>query len=143
MQPLDRDNAQVRRDAAAMLVATLHQRVENDEQRTRVRVLREADQAVRRRARLGRRAQGAASVREPRSFVRADGATARVGDQDARAISDALWGLGLLAGAATAAASIVDAIGTRPELRQPLRFTEREGKALRCASDGRVTWSLG
>jgi hypothetical protein len=118
MQPLDRDNAQVRRDAAAMLVATLHQRVENDEQRTRVRVLREADQAVRRRARLGRRAQGAASVREPLSFVRADGATARV-------------------------ASIVDAIGTRPELRQPLRFTEREGEALRCASDGRVTWSLG
>jgi hypothetical protein len=36
MQPLDRDNAQVRRDAAAMSAATLHQRVENDEQRTRM-----------------------------------------------------------------------------------------------------------
>ena len=92
MEPLDRDNAQVRRDAAATLVATLHQRVENDEQRTRMRELREADQAVRRRAPLGRRAQGAPSVHEPLTFVGADGATARVGDQDARAISDALWG---------------------------------------------------
>jgi hypothetical protein len=143
MQPLDRGDVQMRRDAAAMAAATLHQRVENDEQRTRMRVLREADQAVRRRARLGRHAKGAPSVHEPLTFVRADGATARVGDQDARAISDALWGLRALAGAATAAASIVDAISTRPEPRQPLQFTERESKALRCASDGRVNWSLG
>jgi hypothetical protein len=113
MQPLDRDNAQVRRDAAAMLAATLHKRVENGEQRTRMRLLREA------------------------------GATATVGGQDARAISDALWEPGLLAGAATAAASLVGAIKTRPELWKPVQFTEREGEALGRASDGRVTWSLG
>lgn len=51
MQPLDRDNAQARRDAAAMLAATLRQRVEIGEQRTRMHMLWEADQAVRRRAR--------------------------------------------------------------------------------------------
>jgi hypothetical protein len=138
--PLDRDNAQARRDAAAMLAATLQQRAQDGEQRTRMRVLREADQAVRRRARLGGR-EGAPSERL--TFVRADGATARVGGRDARAISDALWELGLLAGAATAAASIVAAIKTRSELRRPVHFTEREGEALRCASGGRVIWSRG
>jgi hypothetical protein len=81
--------------------------------------------------------------RDNARFVRADGATARGGGQDARAISDALWELGLLAGAATAAASIVGATKTRPELRKPVRFTEREGEALRRVSDGRVAWSLG
>jgi hypothetical protein len=139
--PLDRDNAQARRDAAAMLAATLQQRAQDGEQRTRMRVLREADQAVRTRARLGGRVAGAA--RDRLTFVRADGATARVGGRDARAISDALWELGLLAGAATAAASIVGAIKTRPELRRPVHFTEREGEALRCASGGRVVWSRG
>ena len=139
--PLDRDNAQAPRDAAATLAASLRQRVENGEQRRRMRVLREADQGVRTRAHLGGRAAGAASVHEALTFVRADGATARVGGRDARAIGDALWDLGLLAGAATAAASIVGAIKTRPELRRPVHFTEREGEALRCASDGRVIWS--
>jgi hypothetical protein len=143
MQPLDRDNAQIRRDAAAMLAATLHQRVENGELQTRMRLLREADQAVRRRARLGGRAEGAPSVHERLTFVRADGATARVGGEDARAISDALWELGPLAAAATAAASIVGPTKTRPELREPVQFTEREGEALGRASDGRVSWSLG
>jgi hypothetical protein len=32
---------------------------------------------------------------------------------------------------------------TRPELGQPLEVSGREGEAPRCASDGRVTWSLG
>jgi hypothetical protein len=76
------------------------------------------------------------------TFVRADGATALVEGHDARAIADALWELGLLAGAATAAASIVAAIRTRPVLRKAVQFTEREGGALRRASDGRVTWTL-
>jgi hypothetical protein len=88
MQPLDRDHAQIGRQAAAMLASTLQQRAENDEQRTRTRVLMEADRALRRRARLGDRSEGGSS------------------------------GYGRL-------------------------FTEREGEALRCASDGRVTWSLG
>jgi hypothetical protein len=52
MQPLDRDNLQFRRDAAAMRTATLRQRAENDEQRVRVRALREANRALRGRARL-------------------------------------------------------------------------------------------
>ena len=52
MQPLDRDNAQFRRDAAAMRTATLQQRAGNDEQRARMRVLGAANQVLRRRARL-------------------------------------------------------------------------------------------
>jgi hypothetical protein len=50
MQPLDRDNAQFRRDAAEMRTATLRQRAGIDEQRARMRVLHEANNA--RRARL-------------------------------------------------------------------------------------------
>ena len=53
MQPLDRDNAHLRREAEAMRTAALQQRVDNDEQRTRMHVLREAHHALRRRARLG------------------------------------------------------------------------------------------
>jgi hypothetical protein len=52
MPPLDRDNAQFRRSATAMQKAALQQRAENEEQRTRMRVLRDANQALRRRARL-------------------------------------------------------------------------------------------
>jgi hypothetical protein len=76
------------------------------------------------------------------TFVRADGAIALVADRDARAVADALWELGLMAGAATAAASIVHAINTTPYLRKRVQFTEREGDALRRATDGCVTWSL-
>jgi hypothetical protein len=82
-------------------------------------------------------------VDERLTLVRADGATALVDAGDARAIVEALWQLGLLRGAATAATSIADAIGTRAYLRRPVQFTEREGEALRRASDGRVTWSPG
>jgi hypothetical protein len=81
------------------------------------------------------------TVRDQLTFVRADGATAVVGDGDARLVVEALWELGLVAGAATAATSIVHAIKTRSYLRRPVQFTEREGDALRCASDGHVTWS--
>jgi hypothetical protein len=49
MQPLDRGNAQVRREAAVMRTATLQQRSENDEQRARMHALREANRALRRR----------------------------------------------------------------------------------------------
>lgn len=52
MQPLDRDNAHARRDAAAMRTAALQQRAECDEQRARMRVLWDANQALRTRARL-------------------------------------------------------------------------------------------
>lgn len=82
------------------------------------------------------------TVDERLTFVRADGATTVVGERDAHVIAEELWDLGLLAGAATAATSIVDAIRTNPYLRMPVQFTEREGEALRRASDGRVTWSL-
>jgi len=81
------------------------------------------------------------SVDERLRFIRADGATALVDGRDARLIAEALWELGLLAGAATAATSIVDAIKTSHYLRKPVRFTEREGEALRRASDGCVHWS--
>jgi cell division protein FtsB len=52
MEPFDRDNAYGARHAATMLAVTLQQRAENDEQRTRMRVLRDANDALRRRARL-------------------------------------------------------------------------------------------
>jgi hypothetical protein len=143
MQPFDRDNAQARREAATMVAATLRQRAESGEQRTRMRALPEADEGVRRRACLGGRPEGPRSAPEPLTFVRAGGATARVGGRDARAISDALWDLGLLAGAATAVATIADAMKTRPALRRPVQLTEREDEALLCAGDSRVTWSLG
>jgi hypothetical protein len=82
-------------------------------------------------------------VDERLTLVRADGATALVDAGDAHAIVEALWQLGLLAGAATAATSIVDAIRTTAYVRKPVQFTEREGEALRRASDGRITWSPG
>ena len=50
MQPLDRVNVHFRRSAETMRTATLHQRLENDEQRARMRVQRDANQALRRRA---------------------------------------------------------------------------------------------
>jgi hypothetical protein len=77
------------------------------------------------------------------TLVRADGATAVVDGRDARAIVEALWELGLLAGAATAAANIVAATKASPYRRKPVQFTSREGEALRRASDGRVSWSPG
>jgi hypothetical protein len=54
LQPLDRDNSQFRRDAAAMRTATLQQRAGNDERRARMRVLHQANEALRRRASLDR-----------------------------------------------------------------------------------------
>ena len=52
MQPLDRGNAEFRRDAAAMRTATLQQRAGSDEQRARMLVLRDANHALRKRAHL-------------------------------------------------------------------------------------------
>jgi hypothetical protein len=75
------------------------------------------------------------------TFIRADGAKATVESRDARVIVEALWELGLLAGAATAATSIVDAMRTRTYLRKPVRFTEREDEALLRASNGCLSWS--
>jgi hypothetical protein len=50
MQPLDRMNAHLRRGAEAMRSATLQQRLENEEQRSRMHVLRQENQALRRRS---------------------------------------------------------------------------------------------
>ncbi|HZQ81421.1 MAG TPA: hypothetical protein VFB25_05560 [Gaiellaceae bacterium] len=75
------------------------------------------------------------------TLVRFDGARAVVDGCDAHAIVAALWELGLLAGAATAAASMAGAINAPPSLRKPVQFTERESEAVRRASDGHATWS--
>ena len=75
------------------------------------------------------------------TFVRADGAQAVVTALDARAIADALWELGVLIGAATAATSIVDALRTRPQLRNPVRFSAREGEALSRAGGAGLSWA--
>jgi hypothetical protein len=50
MQPLDHVNVHFRLSAVAMRTATLQQRAENHEQRSRTRVLREENQALRRRS---------------------------------------------------------------------------------------------
>ena len=52
MQPLDRVNAHFRLSAEAMRTAALQQRLENEEQRARMRVLREENQTLRRRSSL-------------------------------------------------------------------------------------------
>jgi hypothetical protein len=52
MEPLDRVNAHFRLSAEAMRTATLQQRLENEEQRARMRVLREENQTLRRRSSL-------------------------------------------------------------------------------------------
>jgi hypothetical protein len=55
MQPLDRDNEQFRDDATTMRAATLLQRSQNDEQRTRARALKEKHDALMGRLRLVRK----------------------------------------------------------------------------------------
>ena len=52
--PLDRINAQVRSDAAAMHATTLKQRLETQRQRARIRRLKDADDAMRDRIRRRR-----------------------------------------------------------------------------------------
>jgi hypothetical protein len=49
--PLDRNNAQVRRDAAAMQAASMRQRLESEEQRARLRRLKDVNDAMRERIR--------------------------------------------------------------------------------------------
>jgi hypothetical protein len=52
MQPLDHVNSQFRRRATAMRTAAQQQRFENDEQRARMRALRDENRELRRRTRL-------------------------------------------------------------------------------------------
>jgi hypothetical protein len=52
MQPLDRDNVQFRHEAAAMRAVTLQQRHEDEQQRSRTRVLKAQHEALRTRLRL-------------------------------------------------------------------------------------------
>jgi hypothetical protein len=50
--PLDRNNAQIRRDAAAMQAASMKQRLETEKQRARVGALKDVNDALRERIRL-------------------------------------------------------------------------------------------
>jgi hypothetical protein len=59
MRPLDRDNAQFRADAAAMREGALEQRLQDDEQRQRIRLLKKTHDALRTRLRLGERSASA------------------------------------------------------------------------------------
>jgi len=54
--PLDRNNAQARRDAAAMRATCVQQRLAAEEQRARIRSLKVTNDAMRERLR-GRRAR--------------------------------------------------------------------------------------
>jgi hypothetical protein len=50
--PLDRNNAQVRRDAAAMQAASMKQRLETEKQRARIGTLKDVNDAMREGIRL-------------------------------------------------------------------------------------------
>lgn len=60
------------------------------------------------------------------AFVLANGRSAVIGPVPARLICDRLWGLGVAAGAATAAVRISDALRSSPSLRGDVVFGERE-----------------
>lgn len=60
------------------------------------------------------------------AFVLANGRSAAIGPVPARLICDRLWGLGVAAGAATAAVRISDALRSSPTLRGDVVFGERE-----------------
>jgi hypothetical protein len=59
-------------------------------------------------------------------FVLPDGRSAEVAVPSARLICDRLWGLGVEAGAATAATRLTEALYTEPAFGTEVVFTERE-----------------
>jgi hypothetical protein len=76
-------------------------------------------------------------------FVLPDGHTVEVADPPARLICDRLWEQGIVAGAATAAARISEALQTHHTFRPNVTFNEREVKPLiEAAQVHPPTWTL-
>jgi hypothetical protein len=76
-------------------------------------------------------------------FVLPDGRSAKVGEPSARLICDRLWDFGIMAGAATAATRISEALHTHPAFRPKVAFNEREVMPLiEAAPVHPRTWTL-
>ena len=82
-------------------------------------------------------------MRGPVFFVLPDCRSTEVSAPAARLICDRLWDLGIMAGAATAAARISEALHTHPGLRQDVTFNRREVTPLIEAAQAHPrTWAV-
>jgi hypothetical protein len=76
-------------------------------------------------------------------FVLPDGSSTEVSDPSARLICDRLWGMGIMAGAATAATGISEVLHTHPTFRPDVTFNRREVTPLIEAAQAHPqTWAL-
>jgi hypothetical protein len=76
-------------------------------------------------------------------FVLPDGRSTEVSEPSARLICDRLWDLGIMAGAATAATRISEALHTHPAFRPNVTFNRREVIPLIEAAQAHPrTWAL-
>jgi hypothetical protein len=76
-------------------------------------------------------------------FVLPGGRSTELSEASARRICDRLWDLGIMAGAATAATRISDALHTHPAFRPDVTFTRRELTPLIEAAQAHPrTWAL-
>jgi hypothetical protein len=76
-------------------------------------------------------------------FVLPDGRSTEVSEPSARLICERLWDLGIMAGAATAATRISDALHTHPAFRAHVTFNQREVTPLiEAAPVHPPTWTL-
>jgi hypothetical protein len=76
-------------------------------------------------------------------FVLPDGRSTEVSEPSARLICDRLWDLGIMAGSATAATRISEALHTHPAFRADVTFNTREVTALiEAAPVHPPTWAL-
>jgi hypothetical protein len=76
-------------------------------------------------------------------FVLPDGRSTELSEPSARLICDRLWDLGIMAGAATAATRISEALHTHPAFRAHVTFNQREVTPLiEAAPVHPPTWAL-
>jgi hypothetical protein len=76
-------------------------------------------------------------------FVLPDGRSTEVSEPSARLICDRLWDLGIMAGAATAAAQLSEALHTHSAFRSEVTFNTREATPLIEAAQAHPrTWAL-
>lgn len=76
-------------------------------------------------------------------FVLPDGRSTEVSEPSARLICDRLWGMGIMAGAATAATGISEVLHTHPAFRPDVTFNRREVTPLIQAAQAHPpTWAL-
>jgi len=82
-------------------------------------------------------------MRGPVVFVLPSGRSTELSERSARLICDRLWDLGIMAGAATAATRISDALHTHPAFRPDVTFNRREFTPLiEAAPVHPRTWAL-